>query len=178
MPGTHPRQYLVSRGRNVLYPQSLSKLLSNCLQNGATSVCGTSKTPRQSKREWQSIFYELWRHPLGTFRLCLHVRINARWVSVTYFPLGQLVPPVFNNRWRRWLSFIQILPAARNALWLLTTLQNGFSVSEFLFKCLGSVTARHLISRRQPNFVALNRGRHLYSAGRPSHWALAHISGW
>jgi len=23
--------------------------------------------------------------------------------------------------------------------------------------------------------VALNRGRHLYSAGRPSRWALAHI---
>jgi len=22
----------------------------------------------------------------------------------------------------------------------------------------------------------LNRGRHLYSEGRPSHWALAHIS--
>jgi len=28
---------------------------------------------------------------------------------------------------------------------------------------------------RQPNFVALNRGRHLCSAGRPSGWALAHI---
>ena len=27
----------------------------------------------------------------------------------------------------------------------------------------------------QPNFAALNRGRHLYSAGRPSRWALAHI---
>ena len=27
----------------------------------------------------------------------------------------------------------------------------------------------------KPNFVALNRGRHLYSAGRPSRWALAHI---
>jgi len=27
-----------------------------------------------------------------------------------------------------------------------------------------------------PNFAALNRGRHLYSAGRPSCWALAHIS--
>jgi len=26
--------------------------------------------------------------------------------------------------------------------------------------------------------VALNRGRHLYSAGRPSRWALAHISSW
>ena len=30
-------------------------------------------------------------------------------------------------------------------------------------------------SGRQPNFTALNRGRHLYSAGRPSRWALAHI---
>ena len=41
---------------------------------------------------------------------------------------------------------------------------------------LGSVTARHSSSRRQPNFAVLNRGRHLYSAGRPSRWALAHIS--
>jgi len=40
---------------------------------------------------------------------------------------------------------------------------------------LGSVTARHSSSRRQPNFAALNIGRHLYSAGRPSRWALAHI---
>ena len=41
---------------------------------------------------------------------------------------------------------------------------------------LGSITARHASSGRQPNFAALNRGRHLYSAGRPSRWALAHIS--
>ena len=41
---------------------------------------------------------------------------------------------------------------------------------------LGSVTARHSSSGRQPNVAALNRGRHLYSAGRPSRWALAHIS--
>ena len=40
---------------------------------------------------------------------------------------------------------------------------------------LGSVTARHSSSGRQPNFAALNRGRRLYSAGRPSRWALAHI---
>ena len=40
---------------------------------------------------------------------------------------------------------------------------------------LGSVTAWHFISGRQPNFAVLNRGRHLYSAGRPSCWALAHI---
>jgi len=46
------------------------------------------------------------------------------------------------------------------------------------FNCishLGSVTARHSSSGRQPNFAALNRGRHLYLAGRPSHWALAHV---
>jgi len=50
---------------------------------------------------------------------------------------------------------------------------------------LGRVTARHSSSGHQPNFAALNRRRHLYSAGRPSRWALAHIlvyfytgSGW
>jgi len=41
---------------------------------------------------------------------------------------------------------------------------------------LGSVTARHSSSGRQPNFAALNRGRHLYLAGQPSRWAMAHIS--
>jgi len=30
-------------------------------------------------------------------------------------------------------------------------------------------------SGRQPKFAALNRGRQLHSAGRPSRWALAHI---
>jgi len=40
---------------------------------------------------------------------------------------------------------------------------------------LGSVTARYSSSRRQPNFAVLNRGRHLYSAGRPSRSASAHI---
>jgi len=43
---------------------------------------------------------------------------------------------------------------------------------------LGSVTARHSSSGRQPNFAVLNRGRHLYSAGWPSRWALAHILVW
>jgi len=46
---------------------------------------------------------------------------------------------------------------------------------------IGSVTAEqnrtawHSCSGRQPNFVALTRGCHLYSAGRPSRRALAHI---
>ena len=42
---------------------------------------------------------------------------------------------------------------------------NGFHVLAALLHGTG----------RQPNFAALNRGRHLYSAGRPSRWALAHI---
>ena len=42
---------------------------------------------------------------------------------------------------------------------------------------LGSVTARHSSSGRQPNFAALNRRLHLNSTGRPSR-ALAHISSW
>jgi len=43
---------------------------------------------------------------------------------------------------------------------------------------LGSVTTWHSSSGRQPNFTALNRGRHLYLAGWPSRWALAHICSW
>jgi len=46
---------------------------------------------------------------------------------------------------------------------------NGFCVLAAL------LTAWHSSSGHQPNFAALNRGRHLYSAGRPSRWALTHI---
>jgi len=40
---------------------------------------------------------------------------------------------------------------------------------------VGSITARHSGSGREPNFAALNRGCHLYLAGQPSRWVLAHI---
>jgi len=40
---------------------------------------------------------------------------------------------------------------------------------------LGCVTAWHSSTGRQRNFVALNIRRHLYLAGQPSRWALAHI---
>jgi len=43
---------------------------------------------------------------------------------------------------------------------------NGFRVLAALL---------HGGSERQQNFAALNRGRHLCSAGRPSRWALARI---
>jgi len=40
---------------------------------------------------------------------------------------------------------------------------------------LGSVTARHVVVGVSQT-AALNRGRHLCSAGRPSRWSLAHVS--
>ena len=40
---------------------------------------------------------------------------------------------------------------------------------------IGSITARHSSSGREPNPAAMSIRRHLYSAGRPSRWALAHI---
>jgi len=42
----------------------------------------------------------------------------------------------------------------------------------------GSVTAQHLRSGREPNFAELSTGRHLYSAGWRSRWALAHFLVW
>ena len=44
---------------------------------------------------------------------------------------------------------------------------NGFRVLAVLLHCTLVVGVSQTAS--------LNRGRHLYSAGRPSHWALAHI---
>jgi len=43
------------------------------------------------------------------------------------------------------------------------------------FSYIGSVTARHSTTGRQPNFVAFSRVRHLYSTGGPLRWASAHI---
>ena len=40
---------------------------------------------------------------------------------------------------------------------------------------IGSITARHSSSGCEPNFAAFSTRRHLYWAGRPSRWALAHI---
>ena len=43
------------------------------------------------------------------------------------------------------------------------------------FRVLAALLHGTLSTGRQPNFAALNRGRQLYSAGRPSRWALDHI---
>jgi len=53
--------------------------------------------------------------------------------------------------------------------------QNSLYVLQVLRSPIGSLTARQSSKGPEPNFAALSTGRHLYSAGRPSHWALAHI---
>jgi len=68
------------------------------------------------------------------------------------------------------VNFGPLAAEISSGVWRTPANFNGFRVL-----ALGSVTTRHSSSGRQPNFAALNRGRHMYSAGRPSRWALAHI---
>jgi len=55
-----------------------------------------------------------------------------------------------------------------SGVWGTPATVNGFRVLAALL--------HGMCSGRQPNFAALNRGRHLCSAGQSSRWALAHIS--
>jgi len=65
-----------SAGDEISYPPKFVKIViklpAELMRIGATSVCGTSKTPRQSERKSDrpSPYFE--RHPLRTFRLCLY----------------------------------------------------------------------------------------------------------
>ena len=87
-----------------------------------------------------------------------------------------------DNRKKNWLSsntssicpdnmvnFGPLTAEIGSGVWGAPTNFNGFCVLAALTYCTASS------SGRQPNFAALNRGRHLCSAGRPSGWALAHI---
>jgi len=76
-----------------------------------------------------------------------------------------------------WIHFRRLLPPDRILPGAKFTLRPSLA-----FSYIGSVTARHSMRGRKlcgvvqgmelPNF---RRGRHLYSAGRPSPWASAHI---
>jgi len=68
------------------------------------------------------------------------------------------------------IDFGEFLPRSGNLPSAKLTLRPKLALFYF-----DSVTAQHSSSGRQPNFAALSRGRYLYSAGRPSRSALAHI---
>ena len=53
--------------------------------------------------------------------------------------------------------------------------QNSLCILQVLRSPVGSITAQQSCSGHEPNFAALSTGCHLYSAGQPSRWALAHI---
>ena len=98
------------------------------------------------------------------FRYCSDV---AQWKPTKLCTMfGRLLAGRLFIHFRRLLLRNRILPGAKFTL----------RPPSLALANIGSVTARHSSSGREPNFAALNRGRQLYSAGRPSRWALAHIS--
>ena len=80
------------------------------------------------------------------------------------------------------VHYIYIFSGLSPPAWILTRAKFTLCPS-LAFSCIGSVTARHSSSGRQPNCGVIqgmelrnfHRGRHVYSAGRPSPWASAHI---
>jgi len=103
------------------------------------------------------------RHLGTTAQLCRAISSHLRHLSTIGKTHSLAISPshVLTISWTRLRSVPEF-----GAPWQIAT---GLS------SWLGSVTAWHSSSGRQPNFAALNRGHHLYSAGRPSRWALAHI---
>jgi len=65
------------------------------------------------------------------------------------------------------VNFCPLAAEIGSGVWGTPANFNGFRVLAALL--------HDTINERQPHFAALKRGRHLYSAGRPSRWALAHI---
>ena len=65
------------------------------------------------------------------------------------------------------VNFGQLTAEIGSGVWAPLQISTGFA--SWQRYCMASS------SGRQPNFAALNRGRHICSAGRPSGWALAHI---
>jgi len=96
-------------------------------------------------------FVWLYLRNQGMYRQSEKNLLNSNISSACPHDMANFGPLVAEIRWRVWGT---------------PTNFNGFRVLAALV---------HNTSGRQPNFAALNRGRHLYAAGRPSRWALAHI---
>jgi len=86
--------------------------------------------------------------------------IDNRWKNLSNSNTSSTCP-------RNMLNFSPLMAEMCWRVWGTPANFNGFRV---LAASLHSTS-----SGRRPNFAALNRGRHLYSAGRPSRWALAHV---
>ena len=106
------------------------------------------------------------RH-LGTIpQLCR--TIPSRWRHVSTIGKKLLNSNIFPGMCPyNMVNFVPLAAKIVSLVWGTPGNFNGFRVL--------TATARHSSSGSQPKFAALNGGRHLHSAGRPSRWALAHI---
>jgi len=126
--------------------------------NVLRAACWKCRTPKKSPKI---------RH-LGTIaQLCSAISLQLRYVSRIGKKLvkHQCLPHISSQ-------YGELQPTS---VWdLLASLRHPCKFQQVLH--LDSVTARHSSSWASAKLRALKRGRHLYSAGRPSRWALAHIS--
>jgi len=108
------------------------------------------------------------RHLRTIVQLCRVISSQLRHVSTIGNNLLSSNSPICSRCPDNMVNFGILAAEIVPVVWGTPANSNGLCV-------LGSVTARQSSSERQPNFAALNRGRHLCSAGRPSRWAWAHI---
>jgi len=144
---------------------------------------------RQSEKK-----FDKQQYLLDMFPQCGEFRPASRW-DRSSIGAPQIISMAFASWLRYWSDVVQRKPTklctmfgrllgcyaiytflGAVALWRkFATCNIHFASISLAFFYIGSFTARHSRSRRQPNFAAFNRGRHLYSTGRPSRWALAQI---
>jgi len=110
------------------------------------------------------------RH-LGTIaQLCLAVCLQLRHISTIGKNLlsMQYLLHMSSTCPRNIVNFGPLTAEIGSGVWSTLANFNGFRV-------LAALLHGILVVARLPDFTALNRRRHLYSAGRLSRWALAHI---
>ena len=108
------------------------------------------------------------RHVRSIVQVCRAISSQRRHVSTI---VKNLLSSNISSRCSHNMVNFGLLPAEIGpVVWGTPANFNGFCVLAPLLH--GSQVAS---SERQPNFAALNRRRHLCSAGPPSRWALAHI---
>jgi len=106
------------------------------------------------------------RHLATIAQLCRAISSQLRHVS-TIGKKNMLSSNTSSTYPRNMVNFGQLTAEIRPVVWGTPANFNGFRILAALLHDTGSGC--------QPNFAALNRGRQLYSAGRPSRWTLAHI---
>jgi len=130
--------------------------------------CWTQKWPKKSPPENAGPKNaQKNRHQRTIAEICRAICLQLRHIS-TVRKKNLLNSTVFPTCPYNMLNFDPLAPEICWRVW-------GSPANFKRVSCFGRITAWHSSSERQPNFAALNRGRHPYSAGQPPRWALVHI---